>query len=231
MSYRTALQALAAYENPHFLTILDPASQAAQQVGGSHSHAQGKQQQQQQQRRTLQVVLDEVFDQQRYLEHTQRQLQDQISYWQADLEEQQIARDRLLQDNAAAAVSEQQQQLQRDKLAAFEQVIAQRVGKIAELQRQLAATLDKLLHTEQQLRPLQEQQQQWEVLRQVLLDDLVDCKYHLVVSSQNLGVFASKQESKSNMKSAWLAHSVEVLRNRHPTFKVCPATTAHLHRA
>jgi hypothetical protein len=67
--------------------------------------------------------------------------------------------------------------------------------------------------------PLQEQQQQWEALRQVLLDDLVDCKYHLVVSSQNFGVFASPA-SASSMKAAWLVHSIHTLRAKHPTLKV-----------
>jgi len=90
------------------------------------------------------------------------------------------------------------------------------------------ANIQRLLDQHSQaLQPLQQQQRYWEALRDVLLDDLVDSKYHLVVSSQNLGVFASKEQSGDNMKAAWLVHSIDTLRKKHNTLKVslvqCPA--------
>jgi hypothetical protein len=161
MSYRTALQALAAYENPHLM----PTEQ--------------------------QQELDRLEESTHRLHKRQEQLKQQLKHLQpeADFTQQGSGQQQHRQqeaDTAAQKLAGVQQRLQADTVA---------------------------------LGPLQEQQQQWEVLRQVLLDDLVDCKYHLVVSSQNFGVFASPA-SGSNMKAAWLVHSIHKLRAKHPTLKV-----------
>eukprot|EP00775_Hariotina_reticulata_P008714 gene8714-8895_t len=54
--------------------------------------------------------------------------------------------------------------------------------------------------------------------RQTMISDLLDCKYNYVISSQNFGEFSSKTES--DLKAAWLVHSIGRLRHRHPTLKV-----------
>lgn len=159
MSYRTALHALAAHENPH-LTPLD-----------------------------TQQELDRLQESTNKLQNRQEQLQQQLKQLQADKQQDQ-------------QVQQQHRQQEADRVK----------QKLAAVQQKLQADLA-------QLAPLQQQHQQWEALRGVLLYDLVDSKYHLVVSSQNFGVFASKESSR-NMKAAWLVHSIHTLRHNHPTLKV-----------
>jgi hypothetical protein len=163
MSYRTALQALTAHENPH---LMPP---------------------------HLQQQLDTLEETRHMLGKKQEQLQQRVKKLQEDAGRQSVA-------------GQQQQQGGR-----------QDAGKAAA--EELAAVGQKLQAVTEACRPLQQQHQQWEAVRQVLLDDLVDSKYHLVVSSQNFGVFASR-ESASNMKAGWLVHSIHTLRERHPTLKV-----------
>ncbi len=158
MSYRAALQALAAHENPH---LMDP--------------------QQQQQ-------LDSLEEQEHRLAKEEQQLQQWLKKLEAD--------------------STQQGPQQQHRRQEAERV-AQRLAHVQQV----------LQSTTQALQPLQQQRQHWEGLRGVLLEDLVDSKYNLVVSSQNFGVFASK-ESASNMKAAWLVHSIHTLRSKHDRLKV-----------
>jgi hypothetical protein len=136
-----------------------------------------------------QQELDRLVESAHRLHKRQEQLQQQLNQLQA---------------NSTQSDSQQQQHRRQEADAAAQQ--------LAGVQQRLQADAVALV-------PLQEQQQQWEALRQVLLDDLVDCKYHLVVSSQNFGVFASPA-SASSMKAAWLVHSIHTLRAKHPTLKV-----------
>lgn len=55
-------------------------------------------------------------------------------------------------------------------------------------------------------------------IRAAILEDLLDYKYSYIVSSQNLGEFASK--TATDLKAAWLVHSVRLLMARHPSLKV-----------
>lgn len=159
MSYRAALQALAAYENPHLMPV-----QQQQQLEG----------------------LEEKH-------HRLSKEQQQLQQWLQKLE------------------SDSTQQGPQHHLR------KQEAGRVTQ---RLAHVQQKLQTTTEALKPLQQQRQHWEGLRGALLDDLVDSKYHLVVSSQNFGVFASK-ESASNMKAAWLVHSIHKLRSKHSRLKVC----------
>jgi hypothetical protein len=63
-------------------------------------------------------------------------------------------------------------------------------------------------------------QAQAAVAREAMISDLLDCKYNYVISSQNYGEFASR--TGSDVKAAWLVHSIGLLRRRHPTLKVQP---------
>lgn len=178
MSYRAALQALAAHENPH---LMPP--EAQQQ-------------------------FDRLQESTHALRNRQEQLQQQLRALQAADRDSQAGG----QESTQGQQLQQQQQHRRQE--------AERVaGKLAGVARRLQADAA-------QLEPLQQQHQQWEALRGVLLDDLVDGKYHLVVSSQMFGVFASK-ESSSNMKARWLVHSIHMLRQKHPTLKVSKHSPCH----
>jgi hypothetical protein len=172
MSYRAALQALAAHENPHLM----PAE--------------------------TQQQYDRLQESTHALRNRQEQLQQQLRALQA------ADRDSQAGGGRESTPGQQHQQYQQHRRQEAERV----AGKVATVQRRLQADAA-------QLQPLQQQHQQWEALRGVLLDDLVDGKYHLVVSSQMFGVFAS-QESSSNMKARWLVHSIHMLRQQHPTLKV-----------
>lgn len=145
-----------------------------------------------------QQQFDRLQESTHALRNRQEQLQQQLRALQAA--------DRDSQAGGRESTQGQQQQQHRRQEA--ERV----AGKLAGVARRLQADAA-------QLEPLQQQHQQWEVLWGVLLDDLVDGKYHLVVSSQMFGVFASK-ESSSNMKARWLVHSIHMLRQKHPTLKV-----------
>lgn len=76
------------------------------------------------------------------------------------------------QSQLASAAQQQPQQQQNQQQQQHETA-----SKLAQVQQ-------KLQRLGQALAPLVEQQQHWEAVRGVLLDDLVDNKYHLVVSSQ-----------------------------------------------
>jgi chromosome segregation ATPase len=194
MSYRAALQALTAHENPH---LMPPEEQRQ---------------------------LDEKEEIRHMLSKKQEQLQQRVKKLQEDATRPIIAGEQQDDGRRQSIAGQQQQGSRQDtgekaarELATLEeklQAVTAAEKELAEVQRKL-----QLPAVTTECEPLQQQHQKLEALRQVLLDDLVDSKYHLVVSSQNFGVFASK-ESASNMKAGWLVHSIHALRKRHPTLKV-----------
>jgi len=254
MSYRAALQAIARHENPHFLHLMpqqrQPTAAPAAGTHGAHQPAQQAAQQQAghdastpaHQAQLLQSALDQLLDRAHLQRNQKLQLEAQQQHCKALLASEQALHSKLQQELKELQQLQQQQQQQQAQEEAQDpkmtrqqrrlerqlqylgRLLKDRTSRLDQLTAELEANQSALEKTEQELQPLQQQQRYWEALRDVLLDDLVDSKYHLVVSSQNLGVFASKAESERNLKSAWLAYSIQKLQEKHPAFKVKPGS-------
>jgi hypothetical protein len=197
MSFRTALLALAAYENPHLMPRREQ-QQLDTLTEQWHQH---------------QLQLAQLAQRQQHLAHVVQH------------EEQQLARvrERLGQSGCGEVsllLPEQQQYLLQQK-----ELLQQQLARHRAEQQQVAADSARAQagfsgDQQQQLDALRAAAAHCSALRDVLLQDLVDCKYSLVVSSQNLRVFAAPAESAVSMRAAWLVHSMHRMRQLHPALKV-----------